>query len=66
MNCVPSFTGRYWMNAANSECALSLHPGVVQFVFVDGSVHTLSQSIDRWVYSHLGDIDDGRSVTVEF
>ena len=63
MNCVPSFSGRFWVNAESSGCALSLHPGVAQFLFADGSVRTLSQTIDRNVYSNLGDRDDGAVIS---
>jgi len=66
INCVPSFGGRFWMNAKSSSCALSMHPGMAQFLFADGSVHALAQTIDSKVYSNLGDINDGRSLSIDF
>ena len=32
----------------------SLHPGGCQFVFGDGAVHYLAESIDHWNYQYLG------------
>ena len=66
MNCVPSFSGRFWVNADSDGCALSRHSGVVQFLFADGSVRTLSETIDRDVYSNLGDRNDGAVVSLDF
>lgn len=66
INCVPSFSGRFWMNAQGDGCALSMHPGIAQFLFADGSVRVLSQSIDSTVYSRLGDRNDGRVVSLDF
>ena len=37
----------------------SAHPGGCQFVFVDGSVHFLSETLDRLTYARLGDKADG-------
>jgi len=42
----------------------SRHPGGAQFVFGDGSVHFLSESIDHWTYQYLGDKQDGRAATI--
>lgn len=66
INCVPSFAGRYWVNAQEDGCALSFHSGIVQFLFADGSVRALSQSIDRNVYSNLGDRNDGQVISLDF
>jgi len=41
----------------------SLHPGGANFVFVDGSVHFLSESIDHKTYQHLGCRNDGHPVS---
>lgn len=35
----------------------SLHPGVVQFVYCDGSVHTINDSIDFLTYLGLGTVN---------
>ena len=35
----------------------SLHPGVVQFVYCDGSVHSISESIDYLTYLGLGTVN---------
>jgi prepilin-type N-terminal cleavage/methylation domain-containing protein/prepilin-type processing-associated H-X9-DG protein len=66
INCVPSFADRFWMNAISSDCALSFHPGGAQFLFADGSVHMLPETIDGYVYEALGGRNDGIPVSVEF
>lgn len=40
------------------------HPGGVQFLFVDGSVHFVSESIDRRTYQHLSTIAGGTDVSL--
>ncbi|HEV3258901.1 MAG TPA: DUF1559 domain-containing protein [Gemmataceae bacterium] len=40
----------------------SSHPGVVQGVFADGSVHRLGYGIDPQVFANLGAISDGTVV----
>ena len=40
----------------------SWHPGVVQFVFGDGSVHGLKRQIDLNVLGRLAERDDGEAV----
>ncbi len=48
-----------------SSCGFrSKHPGGAQFVFGDGSVHFLPETIDYFVYNRLGDIRDGEPVTI--
>ena len=42
----------------------SAHPGGVLFVFGDGSVHFLSESIDHWNYQYLGAKADGEVATI--
>ena len=37
----------------------SHHPGVVQFVFADGSVHSISLTIEWWDLQRLAAIGDG-------
>jgi prepilin-type N-terminal cleavage/methylation domain-containing protein/prepilin-type processing-associated H-X9-DG protein len=41
----------------------SLHPGGANFVFCDGSVHFLNESIDYTNYQRLGARSDGESIT---
>ena len=40
----------------------SRHPGGAQFVFADGSVHFLFDSIDYETYQKLGDRRDGEVI----
>jgi hypothetical protein len=40
----------------------SEHPGIVQFVFCDGSVHPIPDTIDYMTYQKLGDRRDGEPV----
>src|SRR5262249_23755010 len=42
----------------------SRHPGGVNFAFVDGSVHFLSERIDHQTYQYLGCRNDGQHVTL--
>jgi len=42
----------------------SRHPGGAQFLFGDGSVHFLPETIDQWSYQYLGGKDDGEPVSV--
>jgi prepilin-type N-terminal cleavage/methylation domain-containing protein len=62
------------MNAINDSslliderelCFSSLHHGGCLFVFVDGHVQFVSQSIDRSIYSAIGTIARGEVVTLE-
>jgi len=62
------------MNAINDSsllidqrelCFSSLHHGGCLFVFVDGHVQFVSQSIDRQIYSALGTIARGEVVSLE-
>ena len=66
INCVTSFAGRFWMNAVSDECALSFHPGMAQFLFADGSVRPLPETIDPITYARLGDFKDGKPVSFDF
>jgi prepilin-type N-terminal cleavage/methylation domain-containing protein len=40
----------------------SLHPGIVQFAYCDGSVHTISESIDYLTYLGLGSVNGGEII----
>jgi prepilin-type processing-associated H-X9-DG protein len=42
----------------------SNHSGGAMFVFADGSVHFLSQSIDHRTYQYLGCRDDEQAITI--
>jgi prepilin-type processing-associated H-X9-DG protein len=43
----------------------SLHPGGVQFVMVDGSVHFVNESIDHNIYRGLATRDGGETATLQ-
>jgi prepilin-type processing-associated H-X9-DG protein len=40
----------------------SSHPGVFNMVFADGSVHSLSYTIETTVFANLGNISDGEAL----
>ena len=42
---------------------LSLHPGIVNVLYCDGSVHALNESLDLAVLKSLATRDDGGSTT---
>jgi prepilin-type processing-associated H-X9-DG protein len=42
----------------------SSHPSVVNFLFCDGSVHSISPTIDHMTLYYLGDGSDGQSVAI--
>jgi prepilin-type N-terminal cleavage/methylation domain-containing protein len=46
----------------SDDCAVGWHPGGAQFVFVDGAVHFLSETIEIRTYEKLGDRLDGEWV----
>ncbi len=41
----------------------SFHPGVTQFTFVDGSVHTIADDVERDLYRALATVDGGEVAT---
>ena len=41
-----------------------LHPAIVQFVLVDGSVHSIPRTVDTVVYSRLANRNDGNVVAL--
>lgn len=49
--------------AKDDSCAFSWHAGGAQFLFGDGSVHFLPETIDAPTYESLGNIADGNVVT---
>lgn len=55
INCLPGFMGvRYWVYAAESDCAVSFHKPACQVACADGSVRVLSETVAADVYSALG------------
>ena len=42
----------------------SAHPGIVQFVFGDGAVHSLDETMDHQLYQYLGGQNDGHAVAI--
>jgi prepilin-type N-terminal cleavage/methylation domain-containing protein/prepilin-type processing-associated H-X9-DG protein len=48
--------------ALDDECAFGWHTGGVQFLFGDGSVHFLEETVDFEVYANLGTRDDGEVI----
>jgi prepilin-type processing-associated H-X9-DG protein len=61
---VPPLTGRFWMNMHYVE-PVSMHPGVVQFLFADGSVRALAYGLDLEVWHRLGSFDGRPRVPVQ-
>jgi prepilin-type N-terminal cleavage/methylation domain-containing protein/prepilin-type processing-associated H-X9-DG protein len=49
-----------WTRWALEQGFKSRHPGGCQFVFCDGSIHFLSETIDYLTYQELGDRRDGK------
>ncbi len=66
INCVPDFGDRYWIDAKSDLCALSLHRGGAQFLFADGAVRFLSETVDVQLYEALGTRKGGEVVGSEF
>lgn len=56
------FTATEVVQAIDNRAFGSLHPGIVQFVFCDGSVHPLKGNINLATLGYLAEIDDGASV----
>jgi len=54
----------HWRNWTTSQGFKSMHPGGAQFVFSDGSVQFLTQTIDYVMYQRLGDRRDGFPVQI--
>jgi len=50
------------INDTKAQVFGSWHPGVVQFVFCDGSVHSLGIDLDPQTLEYLANISDGNSV----
>lgn len=58
---------RDWESDFNAAMGFkSRHPGGVNFVFCDGSVHFLNESLDHTAYQRLGARSDGEPVGEDF
>ena len=58
------FSTRLGLNKGiHYESPGSSHPGIAQFVFVDGSVHAINQNVNQTVFANLGNIANGIPVT---
>jgi prepilin-type N-terminal cleavage/methylation domain-containing protein len=57
--------GRY-CNCNTSNGFKSAHAGGSNFVFGDGAVHFLPETIDMWTYQRLGARADGHAVSMDF
>jgi prepilin-type N-terminal cleavage/methylation domain-containing protein/prepilin-type processing-associated H-X9-DG protein len=55
-----------YCNCNTSNGFKSTHPGGVNFVFGDGSVHFVPETIDMWTYQWLGGRSDGHTVSMDF
>ena len=49
----------YFPNGNEDDCSFGWHVGGTQFVFCDGSVHFLTESVDLRVFALLGERNDG-------
>lgn len=61
-NVVAETATKHIPNGTRDDSFQSQHPGVVQFVFADGSVHAISENIDMVSFGYLGDKSDGQVV----
>jgi prepilin-type N-terminal cleavage/methylation domain-containing protein/prepilin-type processing-associated H-X9-DG protein len=55
---------RWWDNWSTEFGFKSLHSGGVNFLFGDGSVHFLTQTMDHWTYQYLGGKSERKAVTI--
>ena len=63
--------GNYPINSpktvsASDNCFGSKHPGVANFLFVDGSIQTLSESMDSVVYQAIGTRNGKEKVSIQW
>jgi prepilin-type N-terminal cleavage/methylation domain-containing protein/prepilin-type processing-associated H-X9-DG protein len=56
------FTAAEVTQGVDNQAFGSLHPGVVQFVFCDGSVHGLQKNTNLQTLGRLAEKDDGESI----
>jgi len=67
-SCIPANAPdkcQQWDNWTTSLGFKSSHPGGAQFVFGDGSVHFLQETIDHQAYQYLGAKADSQTVTID-
>ena len=57
---------QHWQNRQTAVGFKSMHKGGAQFVFADGSVHFLAETIDYLTYNRLGCRRDGEPVGAGF
>jgi prepilin-type N-terminal cleavage/methylation domain-containing protein len=60
------FTDAEVTQAIDNRAFGGLHPGVVQFVFVDGSIHPLKRNTSLTTLGYLSEIDDGATIGEDF
>jgi len=64
INCgMTGLGGQFWIDADHESCAASFHEGGAQFVFADGHVRFISETIDEKTYKYLGGRADGHPVS---
>ncbi len=54
-----------WYNQTYTKGFKSAHPGIVNFVFGDGAVRPLAETINMWTLAYLGSPWDRKTVTFE-
>jgi prepilin-type N-terminal cleavage/methylation domain-containing protein/prepilin-type processing-associated H-X9-DG protein len=58
------FSTRFGVNkGVHYDNAGSSHPGLAQFAFADGSVHSISQNVNQTVFANLGNTSNGVPVS---
>jgi hypothetical protein len=60
------FTATEVTQAIDNRTFGGMHPSVVQFVFVDGSVHPLQRNTSLVILGNLAEIDDGNTITGDY
>jgi len=55
---------RWWQNWSTAVGFKSMHPGGVNLLFGDGSVHFVPETIDHWAYQYLGGKSEGEPVSI--
>jgi prepilin-type N-terminal cleavage/methylation domain-containing protein len=60
------YTATEVTQAIDNRAFGGLHPSVVQFVFVDGSVHPLQRNTSLVILGQLAETDDGQTIVGEY